>query len=201
MLNTLGPAPLSAGVGRLEDGTAMSKGFRMIATSLLVVLLLCVACLGLATSEPSYRWRSLSEWVDINYQCHLAGPTRRLQEEDQDRAEEAIRHIGTNALPTLLKMADHRTSALRPAVVWLSQRGIPAWRLFPSSAWLDEDSVHLSAYTAFRVLGPAAKPAAPALTALLHSGDTNVQDYAAAILGAIEDKSDTNAAKQIGLSQ
>jgi HEAT repeat protein len=86
-------------------------------------------------------------------------------------------------------------------VLWLSERGIPAWRILPNSAWLDEDDVHLSAYTAFGVLGLTAQPAAPALVELLHSDDTNVQDYAAAILSVIADKQATKTAQPSGLSQ
>ena len=106
----------------------------------------------LRPTEPSYAGRSLSYWVRRTYH-----PDPNISA----KAEEAIRSIGTNALPTLIG--------------WLSERD-PPWKLAYNNRvmemfgldWYRAEPFLLGRRTwnatyALRIIGPIAKPAIPAL--------------------------------------
>src|SRR6266481_4935661 len=61
-------------------------------------------------SEPRYNGRSLSRWLKIERDSMSATVTGNPE------AEDAVRHIGTNALPYLIKLLDYENS-------WSSQVG------------------------------------------------------------------------------
>jgi len=84
---------------------------KRLVTIVIAVLLLVGAALYLfppSTPEPVYGGRKLSEWLpDYNY---ATTSERHL------RAEDAVRHIGTNALPFLLNWIDYQdTTAMTQA--------------------------------------------------------------------------------------
>src|SRR5215831_8047681 len=81
---------------------------------LVAVLILAAAGLYLAwpsrpkPAEPVYGGRKLSDWLpDYNY---------APDSERHPRAEDAVRHIGTNALPFLLRWTDHQDTAVATQV-------------------------------------------------------------------------------------
>lgn len=108
--------------------------------------------------EPEYGGRKLTEWLKL----YLQSPDRFT---DGREAAEAVRHIGTNALPWLLRWADYeppgwrmtvgtnapalarRSGVFRSAYLWLLNR--PAEDL----NWL--------ARIGFEILGQQARPALP----------------------------------------
>jgi hypothetical protein len=108
--------------------------------------------------EPSYQGRSLSKWMDIV--CNQAHP-------EKGKADEAIRQIGTNATPVLIR--------------WIQEQP-PAWKLalYANAEWLRSRvgidltfvprEVRHGAYAVycFSILGPEARGAIPHLTALLN---------------------------------
>jgi hypothetical protein len=84
--------------------------------------------------------------------------------EDQEAAE-AVRHIGTNALPWLLKWTDYEPSAWKmmlaanaPAAAWMpgSLRSACLWLLNRRA-----DDLDWLARFGFEILGPQARPALP----------------------------------------
>ncbi len=88
--------------------------------------------------------------------------------------------MGTNAVPSLLKMVRVRDSVARQALVKLSAR----------QSWLPVDirtgdDLHFMACHGFELLGPIAKPAVPALIRLLGDKDWQVRNCAAVCLGRI----------------
>ena len=106
----------------------------------------------LRPTEPSYAGHSLSYWVRRTYH-----PDSNISAQ----AEEAIRSIGTNALPTLIG--------------WLSERD-PPWKLAYNNRvigmfgwdWYRAEPFLLGRRTwnatyALRIIGPSAKSAIPAL--------------------------------------
>jgi HEAT repeat protein len=103
-------------------------------------------------SEPAYEGKRLSAWMD-----DLSG-----SEEAHNKAAEAIRHIGTNALPTLLGMLSAKDSRFKKTVDELND-----WQsiLFLNVPGLKGN--RFQAVLALRELGPAAKPAIPQLKQLL----------------------------------
>ena len=96
------------------------------------------------------------------------------------RAERALRALGTNALPVLVKMAGTRMSAFRKFV------GEPAGD--PQMAFLHlppQEGKHEIASWGIRLLGKEARPAVPALIRLLSDRDLEVQCAAAECLAGI----------------
>ena len=80
-------------------------------------------------------------------------------------ARDAVRQIGTNAIPALLRMLRYKESPLKRMLARIiSKQSLVKFHIPPA---------HVPPYTALRgffALGPAAKPAVPELVALLHNG-------------------------------
>jgi hypothetical protein len=125
------------------------------------LVVLVAALLWPREREPVYHGKSLTQWLQ-RIQTH------NVETEDYE-ALEAVRQIGTNALPCLVR--------------WISYHGPPRWKqkLSPAAdkmprlirdhglnAFIYETKAHARvplAVTGFRILGPAASPAIPALVA------------------------------------
>jgi hypothetical protein len=117
--------------------------------------------------EPVYRGKGLRLWLR-EYRSGLnTGVEERVQA--RDMAEGAVRQIGTNAIPTLLKMLSKKNSSLVSKLIdlWnrhlLWNRYLPRWVRSPhwyknQAAYLNED-----AELGFEILGADAQQAVPAL--------------------------------------
>jgi len=102
--------------------------------------------------EPSYQGRTLSQWVDQTPEGWYVNSTE---------APEAIRRIGTNAIPTILKWISYESSPLRTRIAMLLSRLHlqPRFTLYP-----EQRADH--AEIVFSILGPEARAAIPELTRL-----------------------------------
>jgi len=126
--------------------------------------------------EPRYQGRTLSQWhtlLDSLSARSLAG--EHVSPAQAEEAAQAIRRIGTNALPLLLKQLQRETSPLRNTLYNL------VWKLLPASiseSWavrsLFTGGHDFDAASTFRILGSTAAPAVPELTSLMYSTN-NVQ--------------------------
>jgi len=105
--------------------------------------------------EPSYGGRSLSQWVGF-----LAPATRPSALEE---AGEAIRHIGTNGLPYLLKWIQHEPRPWKRALNRVTGGLLGKYDLLEHK---DETRAEQTVL-AFRVLGPPARGAIPQLIRLM----------------------------------
>src|SRR5216684_2322284 len=91
---------------------------RQVGLLLLILLLTCVAALGLYfwPSEPSYQGKGLSKWLaelDI----------RNTSEANvRDQAVKAVCAVGTNALPTLTAMLRTKDSPWTKALIKLDAK-------------------------------------------------------------------------------
>ena len=120
----------------------------------LVVFLFSGAAWKLACfREPVYEGKRLSEWL----QGYIT-PGSYIAVEPDEQTDRAVRQIGTNAIPTLLRMLSTRDSVLRRLLGRMTLRQdivkihvLPAY--FPTA----------EAATAFRVLGASASNAVPDL--------------------------------------
>jgi hypothetical protein len=139
------------------------------------LIILCALPTIAADQEPSYNGRLLSQWLgDIRIGLRTSGP---------EPYQEAIRAMGTNAIPTLLKwisyerpLSQQSGDALATAVPFAVERNRP---LSPA-----ERAVR-SAY-AFGCLGAVARPAIPELTRLARaSSDPERADRCADSLACI----------------
>lgn len=112
----------------------------------------------LAPAEPAYEGRSISEWV---HDAARPGPwTGRDAARDQQvrQSHAAIPAIGTNGVPTMLRLFHARDSRLKVmANQWLKKQS-PVPFHFP-----DEWQLQRRAPAGFSILGTNAEGARPAL--------------------------------------
>ena len=135
--------------------------------------LLCGTFLLLAYfAEPRYGGRTLTDWL-LEYHVRAYGDHPREAAE----AEKAIRAIGTNAIPTLVRL------------LFPMARGLPVARMLEAAQipvdFVEDDSArisyHVIALNGFHLLGPAASNALPQL--LPHLNDPERARY---VTSAIE---------------
>jgi hypothetical protein len=145
---------------------SLGKGRRTILIALALAAAAVFAVLLARAGEPSYNGHRLSSWVKLLSPRNLQdfGPGCRKTGE----AEEAIRSMGTNSLPYLVKWLSYQggPTPVRDAVKWgiakcprLGKiKALRAW------AWFDTKDVRGDgAALAFQFLRPTASPAIPSL--------------------------------------
>jgi HEAT repeat protein len=141
----------------------------------LVVVLTCAggAALLLQSREPRYGGRSLSDWVAL-------GSDYRDPEWPENAAvQNAIREIGTNAIPFLVQWVRKEPSKWKQRIALIA-RSSP-WKR--DIYWRSEDESVLyanRATAAFKALGTNANGAIPDLWKLLNDPDLNDTRYRAA---------------------
>ena len=131
------------------------------------------ALVWLGEKEPAYEGKKLSEWVKA------IGTIGSGEGRDRGRmeAEKAVRHIGTNALPWLLKWIRYEKPAWK--VKWGGKMYFRVGKLPPVLQWgilrffgpFGPDQPDWMAVRGFEKLGPQASPAIPELVRLMN--DTN----------------------------
>jgi hypothetical protein len=118
--------------------------------------------------EPEYDGKKLSEWLRAYELGSSNDNERKIVEREQQAATDAIQHIGTNALPWLLKRI-----AYNPPV-WKEKIGAHIAKInskLLTHWYLEGDRLGFDALQGFRLLGPRAAPAMPELTRMMR-GDT-----------------------------
>lgn len=129
--------------------------------------------------EPRYQGKPLSYWLARISPTPNPGVARGVRRDQQ--AAEAIRQIGTNALPILLAMTKAHDSELKKlALKWSPNLPLININFTPAN------DLSSRARYAYQALGHRAKSAVPALVVVL--SDTNrveTQRHAANALGAI----------------
>ena len=92
---------------------AMLKRVQITLAVVLVTLAGVMGWQGLRLREPVYQGRRLSDWLAVYKMDGLAGVESWQVRVEQQNADEAVRHAGTNALPLLLRMLRVTDSALK----------------------------------------------------------------------------------------
>jgi hypothetical protein len=145
------------------------KRLRFILILLAAVVLGCTAVFTWAEKEPSYQGKTITEWlfqrelirgVDQDYYVWTIG----------EKSVAAIEAIGTNALPTLLRMMASHDGAVKSKLINLlnSQSLVHLW------LHTAEDR-RRAAFYGFVFLGTNALPAVPALIALTKNKNWEVR--------------------------
>jgi hypothetical protein len=125
-------------------------------------LLIALACLVLIAgivafatpdNEPHYQGRSLSEWLDSD------DPTHR-------EVQVAVRAIGTNAIPFLMKWLRYEPGALKKKAFWKLPDSIRGNRV--AEFLLGDNERYQRPFSGFHVLNTNAAVAIPELTAMMH---------------------------------
>jgi HEAT repeat protein len=151
----------------------MPSRAKMVLAVLLLLMGGVIAWEVLRTREPDYQGRTLSAWLEdarMDWDSPKADP----------RTETALRAMGPRALPALVNLVRVRESLFRKALMELSSR-----QLWPRTHIRPRNETQSMAYFGFMVLGPAAKPAVPALVRCLGDADPEVRCLAAHCLGLI----------------
>src|SRR5882762_7135488 len=124
---------------------------RILTVTLLTAVLGFVSWLLLSQpSEPVYQGKPLSYW------CYQYEIDSSPDSESQLRAETAIRAIGTNAIPTLLRWLKAKDSKLKLLQLASKQHSV-------NIRWKTAENRHYEALQGFFALGTAGKSAVPAL--------------------------------------
>ena len=182
----------------------MSKRYRILIAISFVGILAGMTFLIRIPQEPLYEGKRLTVWMK-GYDSEWGTP-------DWKKADEAVRHLGTNAIPTLLRLLHQEDSALKLRLIRLAQKqqfikvkDVPAdfWR---REAMLGINALGAEAKEAVPVLvdlyegrgsdrcaiavalagiGPEARKAVPSLLRALDDSDLNVRRTAAGALGRI----------------
>jgi hypothetical protein len=162
----------------------------LLAAAACVAVAIFVALVWSREREPEYKGRKLSAWI----RGASWGPPSRpvLVNESADQAErrEAVHHIGTNALPYLLKWIEAceppkqnseldsvamKVMTKATAVSWLQYRSRKFYRACDAAWGID-------------FVGAEASPAVPELVRLSHSTNSMVAQLALGALGGMEQK-------------
>ncbi len=123
-------------------------------------------------TEPLYKGKRCSKWLE---ELAMSTAPKGSQE-----AEDAINHIGTNALPCMLRMLAAKDSAFKTRLIDLTVKQ----RLI-TFHWQDARVSRECASFAFAVFGPHAKPAVPGLIDLLADNDPEVRGRTLEALASI----------------
>jgi hypothetical protein len=150
------------------------KGYRIIIfLGLLILISAGFAAAPQGPREPVFDGKRLSVWLEA-YQKTIPRPEYEGDPRMRARAEEAVRKVGTNAMPWLLQELSAKEATRRDELPTNFYSGKAIRR-----RWL--------AAAAFEILGPAARDAAPALIRLLDDKQTSYT--AATALGGIGEES------------
>jgi hypothetical protein len=135
-----------------------------IALALLLIALAGVsAWQGLRLREPFYQGKRLSDWLAVYKMEGMAGVETWQVRLEQQEADEAVRRIGTNALPTLLRMLRAKDSALKVKCIGLAKR-----QHFIRIKYIPSEELNYRACSGFGVLGAKAQNAVPALIEIVN---------------------------------
>jgi hypothetical protein len=149
------------------------KRLRIILISLAVLLVgVLVLCL-VQPKEPSYQGRKLSEWLRYYYEsgwdldkfADVGASTRA--------SEHAVKEIGTNAIPALLRWLKTKASPIKIKLnSLLDRQSVISFRFKTTNDWSK------LAECGFLMLGDDAMPAVPALVRLSNSQDEKQREHA-----------------------
>ena len=160
-----------------RDRQPISPAKFWLKSALVVVVvgsLLAWAWMPSRPEEPFYQGKRLSEWLNY-FVSH--GPNT----EEVKMAQSALRKIGTNGIPSLLRMIQTPDSTFRTMLKALIQK-----QSFFGSAFADAEDIRYMALFGFRLLGEDAKGAVPELlTVVKRESGTVGREEAIAALGDI----------------
>ena len=149
------------------------------------------ACLALFTwalwpgeKEPEYQGKKLSEWILIVHRDSL----RNKETPGGVQGVEAIAHIGTNAIPFLLRWMENDPPRWRRILADVKQQvSEPLGMGRISEAWIHGPCDMNQALLGFSLLNSNANGAVPRLETLVKSKNSRVASYSALALMKIGD--------------
>src|ERR1044071_8506973 len=156
----------------------MRQRVRIALAVLLVAMAGVIAWPMLREREPVYQGKPFSFWLD-RY-CWNFGAESADGVKERKEADAAVRNIGTNGLPILLRMIKAGNSS------WKDKANELLRKQPLTSFQFNEDYDYRAAVQGFILLGADATPAVPTLIELLANSEPDVRVAAASALGAIK---------------
>jgi len=129
--------------------------------------------------EPQYQGKTLSQWLNM-YEAR--GFARGGTPREKDQAADAIRHIGTNALPLLVTWLSTETPPWRHKALSYIPGRAPVFRALyrPCVKWLLSEDIRASeTLIAFDILREDASPAIPQLLGLMNNTNARMSSFRA----------------------
>jgi HEAT repeat protein len=158
----------------------MRRRVKIVIAICLVAILGLIGWRGLKEQEPAYQGKALSAWLEESLEAYNTLPPTKESLATRERVGSGLRHIGTNALPLLVKMAGAKQSRLKRLLIVFARK-----QLMIAPHQHTDEEYHEMAVFGFYALGPLGKDAVPALIDLLRDPDSNVRLHAADCLGDI----------------
>jgi len=142
---------------------------KLLISAVAVLIVIGFVAFFTREQEPEFNGKPLSHWVGVYGDL---GPISGTDDE-KAKAAEAIRAIGTNAIPFLWTWMDYEPGLL-DRMVAENRDQFPEWLNSMTQFFFNEDAelFSLNAYDAFGALGPVAEPAIPELQSYLAGPDT-----------------------------
>ncbi|MDB6067252.1 MAG: repeat protein [Pedosphaera sp.] len=137
----------------------MRKRSRVAFILLLLLVLGTIAWLTLRQNEPVYQGKTLSAWLEVYHTNPQSDDPAGL--EAVKAADEAMRHMGTNVIPTLLRELQAEDSQLKLKCVALFKK-----QHFIKLNFTEDYLRQQAACSAFNALGNNGRSALPKLMAL-----------------------------------
>jgi hypothetical protein len=149
-----------------------------------VAILLCVMVVAMLASiarnsEPRYDGKLLSEWLTI-YNEHA-----KTKDADHQKAERAVRAIGTRAIPFLVRwISQSPLPSENKRWLYQTMQRLPRYlvpkRLLTGAFYLPDKRISLAG-TGFKILGPVGAPAIPELSRLAGASVQSMRQYEAIV--------------------
>lgn len=131
---------------------------------LVLIFAVAVFCLHHSEPEPIYKGRPLSQWLDDYNSALRVGVPADVQRDKQTAATAAVRSIGSNAVPFLVRWHTAKDSTFQIEVTKICNRIWNTVHLRPTSNWLWKNSALYKRYNArisFIILRTEASSALP----------------------------------------
>lgn len=155
---------LSGGIAATGDNAGVRNQERIVLVIMIAIVIAGLVFYLSPSREPRYQGKSLSTWLRA----------KPVWPEEDDLARIAVRNIGTNAIPTLLRMLRETNSPSTLKMIAFSQRfDLPLSTVLPKVA---KDENHL-AMRGFYWLGAEASNAAPELLNIYHQNISESSQY------------------------
>ena len=136
----------------------------LAAGSIILIYLLVVG-----SRQPTYQGKSLRTWLDVLF------PASGSSGLEKQRAEEAVRQIGPEAVPWLLKWLQAKDCYIGKALAQrMNQPFVNVARF-----WRPAVDDNLKALPAFKVLGSVADSAVPQLIGMVTNGTDKTHEFLA----------------------
>jgi hypothetical protein len=146
---------------RLKSRATLIAGLGVIGVAGLILSIVCLA----SPREPTYRGKTLSEWIAPFCRQTAKGldaPGGPEHFEELQPVRQAVKEMGSNAVPFLIARLNHRESGLRKKMrQLLEKQPYGAFRLSNPYA------LKIRAIRALAILGSDAQPAIPILAGQL----------------------------------